>query len=389
MASNSSPSGHRHRIFCAPAFIGVLLSLALAAGFLLVSGVSADNQDGSGFNLKIQVTENQTGAAVAQALVYIDGTAKGQTSDADGSLLIPAIPRGQHSVRVTKPGYGDVTDIVDVQGDTSAAVTLSPSTITPVLVNGPPEGKINVVFVPSNTEYNGDTNQKLPADKYASRTAFEYDVKNLIANYLRLDSITSSSVGIPADYQNRINYYYYWDGTHFADAFDGCAGTLPDHFWEDAPFTDAAIIVYPEYVGTYRGPPSEPTGCGVGLGLGTHSWAKVPATSKTIFLHESGHAIWGLVDTFCGATDYYTEIDPDPNIWTSEAACKQSAETNHWNTSYCRQITGPACSVQFWRYDPEPDLMGLGANSYFGVFGDASTTRIRYLLDNIAAVKKT
>src|SRR5208337_4517477 len=103
------------------------------------------------------------------------------------------------------------------------------------------EGKIDVVFVPSDTGYDGDTNQKLPANDYTSnRTAFESDVKNLIANYFRLDTITSPTVGLPADYQDRFNFYYYWDDHHFADAFDGCAGTLPDHFWEDAPFADAA-----------------------------------------------------------------------------------------------------------------------------------------------------
>jgi len=375
----------------------LFLLVALVAVSLILSTASADDQtvNTPTFNLTVVATDAQTGAGIGQSLVYLDGVADGVTSDADGSLLLPGIGSGQHSVRVTNPSYDEITKMVDVQADMNLTVTLNPSEVIPVLVNGPPEQKIDVVFVPSDTEYDGDTNQKLAADKYtSSRTAFEYDVKNLIANYLRLDSLTSPSVSLPSDYRSRFNFYYYWDENHFADAFNGCAGTLPDNFWENAPFADVAIIVYPNYVGQYTGPPSEPDGCGVGLGLGTHSWAKVPANSGTIFLHESGHAIWGLVDTFCGVTDYYTEVDPYPNVWSSEAACDQSAADNHWNSSTCKQIAQPAsspgeasCSEPFWRYDPEPDLMGFGANSYFGVFGDASTTRIRYILDNIGVKK--
>jgi hypothetical protein len=387
----------KHHPSCHAVSSGLFLLVALVAAPLIMSSATAEYQTSvnPAFNLTVLVIDNQTGADIGQVLVYFDGAAVGLTSDTDGSLLIPGVRSGQHSVRVTKLDFDEITKIVDVQADTNSTITLSPSIVTPIFVNGPPEERIDVVFVPSDTEYNGDTDQKLPANEYTSnRTAFETDVKNLIANYFRLNTITSPAVGLPADYQDKFNFYYYWDDNHFADAFDGCAGTLPDHFWENAPFADAAIIVYPEYIGRYTGPPSEPDGCGMGLGLGTHSWAKVPGNSDSIFLHESGHAIWGLVDTFCGVTDYYTVVNPDPNIWSSEAACNQSATDNNWNSSVCRQITGAAtipggaaCSEPYWRYDPEPDLMGLGANSNSGVFGDASTTRIRYILDNIGVKK--
>jgi len=49
---------------------------------------------------------------------------------------------------------------------------------------------------------------------------------------------------------------------------------------------------------------------------------------------------------------------------------------------------GPTCSKQFYKYDPEPDIMGVGVYSYFGKFGDADTTRIDYVLNNLGGVKK-
>ena len=46
------------------------------------------------------------------------------------------------------------------------------------------------------------------------------------------------------DFRERFNFYYYWDTGSYADAFEGCAGTLPNEFWNDAPFTDVAIIMF-------------------------------------------------------------------------------------------------------------------------------------------------
>ena len=43
-----------------------------------------------------------------------------------------------------------------------------------------------------------------------------------------------------------------------------------------------------------------------------------------IFLHESGHVVFGLIDTYCGDT-YYVENSPFPNVWDSENSCKDSA----------------------------------------------------------------
>jgi hypothetical protein len=344
-------------------------------------------------DLRVTVREADTGEIATNALVYLDGSAAGLTSDSEAYILLPHVSEGGHSIRVTKDGFEDTTKTVNIEGDQNLTVFLNPSKVIPLIVNGLPEGKMNVVFVASKTQYDCTNQKTVATDAYTSnRTLFQQDVSNLISSYyLSLDQYTSPQVGLPSDYKNRFNFYYYWDKNDFADAFEGCSGTLPDHFWENAPFADVAVIVYPTYTGMYTGT-CQPDGCASGLGPGTHTWVKVPADGGKLILHESGHAAFGLIDAYCGNT-YYTENDPYPNVWSSAAACSKSSTS--WSSSACRQITGaaltsggPTCSKQFYKYDPEPDIMGVGVYSYFGKFGDADTTRIDYVLNNLGGVKK-
>jgi hypothetical protein len=364
---------------------------------LILSPALAVPPSGTGpGKLVVVVRDADTGNITANALVYLDGTAAGLTSGSNGSVVLQNPGEGKHSVRVTGDGYEETTKIVDVTGNQSLTVFLSPSKVIPLLTNGSHEEKIDIVFVASKTQYDCTDQKTETTETYtADRAVFLQDVNSLIAgNYLSLDQYTSGQVGLPSDYRQRFNFYYYWDKDNFADAFDGCAGTLPDHFWENAPFADVAVIVYPTYAGPYTGASCEPDGCASGLGPGAHTWIKVPADGGRLILHESGHAVFGLIDAYCGDT-YYIENDPFPNVWSSGSACRRSAADDRWNSSACGQITGPArapgdsvCSEPFWKYDPEPDIMGFGVYSYFGKFGEADTTRINYVLDNTGGAKK-
>ena len=115
---------------------------------------------------------------------------------------------------------------------------------------------------------------------------------------------------------------------------------------------------------------------------------KIAADKKVLFMHESGHAIFGLIDTYCGSTDY-RDNEPNPNVWSSGETCVQDATDNAWDSSACRQIQqkNPAdCSKQFWRWDADPDIMREG---YSGTFGKASTRRITYIFENINGWEKT
>jgi hypothetical protein len=340
-------------------------------------------------NLTVRTWGSKNGTPVTGAHVYLDGESVGTSSDDKGIKELRTIARGNHTIRVAKTGYEEVTEKITVNKSGRLIIQLNDSKLIPLVVNGPVESKIDIVFIPSTTTYDCNLKKKILIDTYSGdRQRFINDVTTKITTlFSRLDTLTSEQVGLPADYPDRFNFYYYWDPEDEADAFNGCAGKLPEQFRKNAPATDVAIILYPSYLGIYSGSPCEPNACANGLGPGSGSYFKVPADSSMIFLHESGHVVFGLIDTYCGPT-YYQENTPSPNVWSTQDACIAIAKREHWNASECRQITKPAtsrtreaCVKNFWKWDPDPDIMGSGA--YTGRFGNASTLRIRYMLDTI------
>lgn len=341
------------------------------------------------FDLTVITKDAKTGTFIGGGHVYLDGGSVGSTSEQDGKQILRDVERGSHTIRVAKPGYEEITRPIDITEKKQVSFTLNRSNVIPVQIHGSTDEKIDIVFVASKTSFNCNSKTKIQTAAYTGdQQRFVSDVNNKVDNvFLKMDALTSGSVGLPKDFRERFNFYYYWDTGSFADAFDGCAGTLPNEFWNDAPFTDVAIIMYPSYEGFYSGSPCEPIGCANGLGPGSGSWLKAPADSPMIFLHESGHVVFGLIDTYCGDT-YYVENSPFPNVWSSESSCKKNAEQERWDTTSCRQILKPAssrskdpCVKNFWRADTDPDIMGSGA--YSGRFGNASTSHIRHIFDTI------
>jgi hypothetical protein len=349
------------------------------------SGVPVKNS----FDLSVITKEALNGTHIGGVQVYLDGKSAGTTSDTEGKHVLREVERGTHTLRVAKSGYEELTRPITVTEKRQVSFTLNQSKVIPLQIKGSTDEKIDIVFVASGTSFNCNTKTKIQTAVYSGdQRRFIADVQDKIGTvFLTLDTITSGSVGIPKDFRERFNFYYYWDSANFADAFDGCSGTLPADFWNDAPFSDVAIILYPTYEGYYTGSPCEPNGCANGLGPGSGSWLKAPADSPMIFLHESGHVVFGLIDTYCGET-YYVENTPFPNVWSSESSCKKNAEQAGWDSASCRQIFKPAgsrskepCLKNFWKADSDPDIMGSGA--YSGRFGIASTSRIRYIFDTI------
>lgn len=335
----------------------------------------------------VNVRDARTGNGIADAFVYIDGSLACRTSSDSGSCTPGKRAGGTHSCRVVKDGYKETT--VRFSGsDAYLTISLQPSPIHKLAGAGTPEQSLDIIFVPSATSYDCTVQQKIPDDRYTkSPDAFLADVRRLITNrLLSLDKYTSVPGLIPTDYRERLNIWYYWDGYTFADAFNGCAGTLPDSFYDDAPYADVAIILYPEYRGTDTTGTCEPVGCTSGPGPGPQVYFKVAADRGVIFLHESGHAMFGLMDTYCGNT-YYEENGPNANIWGSNASCRDYAQENSWDATLCRPIAGSPvpgyadCVTGFYRYDPDPDIMsstGISAR-----FGGAATRRITYVLDTV------
>jgi len=299
-----------------------------------------------------------------------------------GMQNISPLYEGPHTVRVTKSGYVDYTESVVVPSVSRLRIELKAQLLVPVQETGSHNTRIDIVFVPSGTAYDCAKQKKILSTRYITdKSAFITDVNRIVNKTLfTLDSVTDKTDPIPADYRDRFNIYYYYDSSEFADAFNGCAGTVPEKFWKTVPFADIVIILYPTYYSLDTGAPCEPNGC-VNPGTG-RTWMKTPADQSVLFLHESGHAIFGLIDTYCDNTGYW-QNDPDPNVWSSLGNCEKDAIKNSQDPHACRQIqqiNPTACTKPFWRWDPDPDIMHDG---YSGTFGQTSTRRITYTFNTI------
>lgn len=244
--------------------------------------------------------------------------------------------------------------------------------VEPIRIVGPPNGgAIDIVFVPESSYMS------------TGPQGFETDVIDLIDNYLLLHQRTSNPIYLPGrSYKDMFNFYIYTGGYGMTD---GRAGQLPDGFWEDAPFTDVAGILVDGLTG----------GCASGFGPPSRFIA-MGAYSENVAIHETGHALFGLVDEYCGIT-HYKQNNPKPNVWSSLDNCQNDANAEGWTTGNCRKILwdNPAtpeldCSKNYWRYDPDeapdrlPDYMICCGGRYFQIFqfGEACTRRINYVFNN-------
>jgi len=382
----TTPGGYGNCLNTAVFLVLVLISLFAAPGTAGPAENPAMNETTSS-GLTIIVKDAATGAGISGVMIYIDNNFEGITAGDDGVFDLSSVAPGEHTLRAAKTGFLESGIRVQAPDEKPVIVRLKDSKIIPVGDHGPVEDRIDIVFVPSKTQYDCNKVMKITTGYYTDNEEnFITDINRLIQKkFFTLDSLVTESAGLPDTYRKKFNFYYYWDPGNFADAFQDCAGTLPTGFWDDAPFTDLAIIIYPTYGGYYKGPPCEPSGCASGMGPGVKTWFKNPADSGLIFMHETGHVVFGLIDTYCGPT-YYTQNNPDPNVWSSVSACMADARANNRDPARCRQIellskNTVTCSKNFWRWDPEPDIMS--SLSLSGKFGDASSLQIRYILTNI------
>lgn len=254
--------------------------------------------------------------------------------------------------------------------------------VKPLYLARSPEKALDIVFVASSTVWNTQTDKKESSTDYtSSEDTFKAVVQNAILNgYWKLD--VSSTNSVPADYRDRFNFYYYWRPGQTGDAWSTCAGDLPSNFWTDAYFADVGAILYPPY---YAGGWTTLSGCADMLGpTKSHFKACGRFGSESIMMHETGHAVFAVVDTYCGNT-HYEQNDPFTNVWSTETACVNDLKSKGGDSSKCRQIlwddaatsVNPDCTKAFWRWDPDPDMMREPDNG--GKFGPKGVAKINYI----------
>lgn len=62
-------------------------------------------------------------------------------------------------------------------------------------------------------------------------------------------------------------------------------------------------------------------------------------TNTKAFLHESGHAVFGLGDEYDGPTNYSVVQSPEPNIFDTEAQCRSEQTTKGRDPDECFEFT--------------------------------------------------
>jgi hypothetical protein len=317
-------------------------------------------------------------------LVFLDGGYRGATSSAEGNgtFVISDVTPGTHTIRVTSPGFNEFSQKFVYPAETTLGILLSKGSLVSLNPDDSAANAINVIFYPSSTSYNCANHTNVSTPVYLqNETRFKNDVMNLIHHaFLNLDQDTSQSYPLPKNYEKYFNFYYYYDPSAPGDAFSGCAGTVPESYWNEVTFSDVTVILYPTYFGIYADSSCQPTGCFQNFGPG-RNLMKAPADREMLVKHETGHAVFELVDTYCGTT-YYYQNDPHPNVWASLVSCKADARSNNRDPEQCHQIQNqnslsPSCIKNYWNWDPMPDIMASG---YGGKFGDAATQRINYVL---------
>lgn len=110
-------------------------SLAVGLAFALAAPLAAQTGTVTG-----QITDATSGAPLNGAQVSVDGTTRGALTNAAGRYLIPGVPAGTYTVRVTYLGYRTVEQSVTVTSGASAVqdfgLEISAVTLDEVVVTG-------------------------------------------------------------------------------------------------------------------------------------------------------------------------------------------------------------------------------------------------------------
>jgi len=112
------------------------------------------------------------------------------------------------------------------------------------------------------------------------------------------------------------------------------------------------------------------------------------------FLHESGHAVFGLADEYddsgSGCGTFYFEPSPFPNIYDSEENCHE----NSLNPFDCALFTTCGSNIfkeGWWKSEPVNTIMGCRYPGYPNTvcdFGPDGLRQVNHILDKFTTIRK-
>ncbi len=186
---------------------------------------------------------------------------------------------------------------------------------------------------------------------------------------------------LPNNYQDKYNFYIYTGGTAtFGTTCD--ALKVPANYNKDVPFADVTAIL------------TQTATNGFACALGPPTKFVAVSTNVNLITHENAHALFGLVDEYCGNT-LYVQNDPNTNVWSSSANCQNDVDIKNakFTQGSCTQIASGVCNQPWWRYDPDPNpgvqqaYMTCCPAGLTYQFGEAETRRIAWAFNTWPATK--
>lgn len=221
--------------------------------------------------------------------------------------------------------------------------------VTPLRIRGTPDDKIDVIIVPD--------------DSYAGNaTGFIEDLRLAILN----GYYASSPIYLNRD---KLNIYYMtslanvtaYPECGFSPPEGGCSG-----FKSATTFADSIAVIHSDDFRDWAG-----TKCD------RRVFTSEPTSYRT-FVHESGHSLFGLKDEYC-CDSSYSQNNPNPNIFSSESACRSDAPTLGRSPDDCVEFCPDGsgnCGDGYWKSEPETCVMrcsqACGNNCCLGCGGAAA-----------------
>lgn len=158
------------------------------------------------------------------------------------------------------------------------------------------------------------------ASDYTSTASFIDDVEAKIMNvYQKQDAVRTW------EQMDKFNFYVY----NKSGTSGGC-GTVNADTGADIPWRNVDAVLHTTNL----------QDCTV------NSHFSAEGSNTKAFLHESGHAVWGLADEYDGCYTFYFEPSAEPNIFHTEAACRAEQTAKSRDPNACWKFTN--CQGGWW-----------------------------------------
>ena len=260
----------------------------------------------------------------------------GQTDrDADGNGDACDCNDGYKGIYEKGADCGFLTNPAYIQDGTCGAC---PAHCIPYEKRGSTSGKVDVVFIPDKKSY-------------TNLDDFLYDVQHTIDYLPTLPQIDT----------NKFNFYYM---EYMGDAeWGACSGNAPNEVDEpDCAMADVKAILHH----------TDKRDCTWGI--------QFTAASPKLFAHELGHALYGLIDEYCGNT-WYDQATVITNVYKSEDLCKEYTRNDPSDCkkfcTYCLPaLEWDGVHCDWFKADEEGDIMDTGSS---GAYGFDCSARIDYI----------